>query len=47
MSTLLHEDLQMVVDRLFIGSQEASEDPKRLKLLKVTHIVSAIIGGVP
>ena len=44
MSTLLREDLQMVVDRLFIGCQEACEDPKRLKLLKVTHIISAVIG---
>jgi hypothetical protein len=44
MSTLLREDLQMVIDRLFIGSQEASEDPKRLKLLKVSHILAAVIG---
>ena len=44
MSTFLREDLQMVIDRLFVGSQEASEDPKRLKLLNVTHIVAAVIG---
>lgn len=39
MSTLLADDLQMVIDRLFIGNLKASEDAKRLKLLKITHIL--------
>lgn len=47
MSTLLREDLHMVLDRLFIGCQEASEDPKRLKLLQVSHIIYAVIGQSP
>ena len=39
MSTLLANDLQMVIERLFIGNQKSSEDAKRLKLLKITHVV--------
>lgn len=37
----------MIIDRLFIGNKAASEDPRRLKLLRVTHILSATIGTIP
>lgn len=40
----LGDDLQMVIDRLYIGNQFASENLPRLQLLKVSLVVQCTVG---
>lgn len=42
--TSLGDDMQMVIERLFIGDKKASEDNKRLRLLGVSLVVQAVVG---